>query len=940
MVTRRSLLQTGLAAGAIGVPSTSTSVARSSAQEDSDDSDSTGPDSFVERAGQDLAIDDKQWYFSGSNNFWVTDPYTSARHGEQVVAEYGNRGFDVMRTWAFGENQGGDSFQASPREYSEAALRKLDRTIAAARKYDVRLILTFVDYWSHYGGMRQYEAWAPELDVDADASEKPTEQFYTNEFCRNLYKDWMEQVLTRENTITGTEYRNEEAIFAFELANEPRAESADSDDLHQWFVEMSAHFKSLDDNHLLTTGMEGFYDINDEEAEGDDINADRFFYDGSPGTEYIRNHRIDDIDLCTFHMYPDAWGMSETESKEWIRRHVSDAHETIGKPVYCGEFGTVSQDGRANRFEKWYDVFDTQDANGALVWMVIKDDSGSSKHEIGLEEESTMKRIESYTRTVRQKSGGSVSEDQPSLPDPPEDSDAFVHECGTLDTLGPGTDTESLRVDTSNHQYFDRPNGGTNGSRITRVDTTDRTRLVYDLDVELDFVRVEIHRNENVSDGGRVDILESSDGGESYSAAETEESEFGDVGDGGWVAVNTEVTPSRGTDQLAIDLVGGSQPWSPQIGRVIIETGAASSPDEPANEDAFVDECTNLVDLASGADSEPLRVDTSNTRYFDRPNGGLNGSRITRKDTTDRTRVLYDLETELDSFRVETHRNGDAGGEVRFLASTDGGQSFEPVETEESEFGDVGDGEWVAINHNATLPAGTDQLAIDLVGGSKPWSPQIGRVIIETGAASSPDEPTNEDAFVDECGDLDELTDAADRDILRIDTSNPGYFDRPNGGSNGARITRDGTTSKARLVYSLDREIDAVRVESHMNYRAVGQLTFLESTDGGESYATIATEDSTFGDIGAGNWVATNHEATLSDGADRFAIELSGGNQPWSPQIGRVILEPGDEKSDDPGKPNDPGEPNKPDDPSDPDKPDTPDESGLEFIDRLVSVFD
>ena len=39
---------------------------------------------------------------------------------------------------------------------------------------------------------------------------------------REWYKDWAATLIARVNTITGVAYRDEPAIFAWELANEPR----------------------------------------------------------------------------------------------------------------------------------------------------------------------------------------------------------------------------------------------------------------------------------------------------------------------------------------------------------------------------------------------------------------------------------------------------------------------------------------------------------------------------------------------------------------------------------------------------------------------------------------------------------------------------------------------------------------------------------------------
>ncbi|KAG8373475.1 hypothetical protein BUALT_Bualt11G0028100 [Buddleja alternifolia] len=86
--------------------------------------------------------------------------------------------------------------------------------------------------------------------------------------CRHLLA-----VVTRVNSITGIAYKDDPTIFAWELMNEPRSQYDQSGKAIQvsfslfislynqldWVVEMSAHVKSIDKNHLVEVGMEGFY---------------------------------------------------------------------------------------------------------------------------------------------------------------------------------------------------------------------------------------------------------------------------------------------------------------------------------------------------------------------------------------------------------------------------------------------------------------------------------------------------------------------------------------------------------------------------------------------------------------------------------------------------------------------------------------------------------
>ena len=58
-------------------------------------------------------------------------------------------------------------------------------------------------------------------------------------------------MLTRTNTVTGVDYRDDKAILCWETGNELAAP-------HAWTHEIAAHIKELDPNHLL---MDGYYAI-------------------------------------------------------------------------------------------------------------------------------------------------------------------------------------------------------------------------------------------------------------------------------------------------------------------------------------------------------------------------------------------------------------------------------------------------------------------------------------------------------------------------------------------------------------------------------------------------------------------------------------------------------------------------------------------------------
>lgn len=64
---------------------------------------------------------------------------------------------------------------------------------------------------------------------------------------------------------------------------------------------MAAFLKSIDSNHLLEAGLEGFYGASSAEKQ---FNPGLGF---PVGTDFISNNQIPGIDFATMHSYPDQW---------------------------------------------------------------------------------------------------------------------------------------------------------------------------------------------------------------------------------------------------------------------------------------------------------------------------------------------------------------------------------------------------------------------------------------------------------------------------------------------------------------------------------------------------------------------------------------------------------------------------------------------------------
>jgi len=339
---------------------------------------------FVSAEGTEFSLDGRPFYYAGTNTYYLMVYAADAAlvaHVDEVLADAAAMGLAVVRTWAF--NDGAtqwNALQTAPGVYDETVFQGLDYVLKKADQQGIRLILPLVNNWDDYGGMNQYVAWDAGYGNPPYASSH--DDFYTDTDIKQWYKNHVSAILNRVNTFNGRTYLNDPTVFAWELANEPRATSDPSGDkMNDWISEMSAYVKSIDSNHLVTTGSEGFYD----EDTGP------WYRNGSQGVDFLRNHQVSDIDFCTVHIYSDYWGFDYAASMDWISEHITDAHDVIGKPIILEEFGkyrdaakiepgpslqgTLGGDTatRDQFFEGFYGTIYENDAGGSNFWILYHD---------------------------------------------------------------------------------------------------------------------------------------------------------------------------------------------------------------------------------------------------------------------------------------------------------------------------------------------------------------------------------------------------------------------------------------------------------------------------------------------------------------------------------------------------------------------------------------
>lgn len=186
--------------------------------------------------------------------------------------------------------------QSNPGEYNDTILQGLDYLLSELEKREMTATLYLNNAWEWSGGFGAYLEWAgcgpvPDPD-DWDAFQKYHCQFVQNDKAKEFAANHVKYIVSRTNTVTGKPYTESPAILAWELANEPRAFAGDSITkacFSEWVKDQASLIKSLDANHLVTTGSEGIWGCEMDSALFREI------------------HAYPEIDFICIHIWPYNW---------------------------------------------------------------------------------------------------------------------------------------------------------------------------------------------------------------------------------------------------------------------------------------------------------------------------------------------------------------------------------------------------------------------------------------------------------------------------------------------------------------------------------------------------------------------------------------------------------------------------------------------------------
>jgi mannan endo-1,4-beta-mannosidase len=335
---------------------------------------------FARQRGGRLFVGNQPFRFVGANVAVMYRDEDRERMPE-TMSQAAQAGIKVVRVWAFGEGGPNDvkpvgrdfedwprhhSFRFAPGQWNEDAFVHLDKVIAEAARNGIYVQLCLTNWWRDTGGVTQYLRWAGINDAADDSykfgiNNEKAFLFYTNPETRRLYREHIEKLATRRNTVTGVNYRDDPAIFAWELMNESQVITGRWAERRAWFAEMSSYLKSLDPNHMVTPGAWGYRSASERR-------------------EWLADHALATIDFCDVHNYPrddhDSFIDSPAVLKEFIENRAAAAF-SLGKPLVFGEFG-MSVDGhrgvsQVDWYRAFFDANAAAGAGGAMFWILTPD---------------------------------------------------------------------------------------------------------------------------------------------------------------------------------------------------------------------------------------------------------------------------------------------------------------------------------------------------------------------------------------------------------------------------------------------------------------------------------------------------------------------------------------------------------------------------------------
>ncbi|MGH7141328.1 MAG: hypothetical protein ACREGH_01690 [Minisyncoccia bacterium] len=200
---------------------------------------------FVADSGTGLVVGDQPYTLKGVT---INDlAYESTSTIDKIFLKLHTEGINTVR---FNMSRDGDSygFQTAAGILNTHRLENADYLIADAQKYNIRVIPVLLDGELSSNDISQYLEWV---------GVNPTyrNEFYTYPVTVKLYENYINHILSRDNTITGMRYSDDPTILSWEIISDPPSTGVNQAAYKSWVMTISSYIKSQDSTHLINIGI-------------------------------------------------------------------------------------------------------------------------------------------------------------------------------------------------------------------------------------------------------------------------------------------------------------------------------------------------------------------------------------------------------------------------------------------------------------------------------------------------------------------------------------------------------------------------------------------------------------------------------------------------------------------------------------------------------------
>ena len=307
--------------------------------------------SFIKvNADGQFVRDGKPYYFVGTN-FWYGAILGSEGEGgnrERLHKELDflkSIGINNLRVLVGADGENGiktrvePSLQVAPGVYNDTILAGLDYFMNELRERDMTAVLYLNNSWEWSGGYSVYLQWSGHGDAVVPAVDgwpaymEYVKQFPQSDSAKALFANHVNYIVSRTNRYNQIKYVDDPTIMSWQIGNEPRAFSDENKEpFARWMADVAAQIKSLDPNHMVSSGSEGSWGCEMDMNLFEKIHAD-------PNINYLN-----------IHIWPYNWSWVKADSlkellprakentKKYIDDHMVSARK-YSKPIVLEEFG-------------------------------------------------------------------------------------------------------------------------------------------------------------------------------------------------------------------------------------------------------------------------------------------------------------------------------------------------------------------------------------------------------------------------------------------------------------------------------------------------------------------------------------------------------------------------------------------------------------------------